>query len=126
MLGLATPARRLFTEAGTEVTSLDSLASGQLLLVSTGEVWMPAKTVKEDAERKLMLANLAEDLNKLAFFNRVKSSCQNLVIEALKGGLCEGTRLGMFRLVYLFSFFVLDSNLNDLPHVSFYFAVNLR
>ncbi len=95
VLDLTSAARRVFTESGEELTSLEKIVNNQLLFISTGEAWIPAKIVKEDVERKQMLANLADDLNKLAFFNRLKSGCQNLVIEALKGGLNEGTRLGV-------------------------------
>lgn len=93
VLHLPNAARRLFTEKGDELTSLDKLEQDQLVIVSTGEAWIPPKTVKDEVATKQMLANLTDDLTKIAYFNRLKTSCRNFVIEAYKSTVSDGARM---------------------------------
>jgi hypothetical protein len=89
---LHNPARRLFESDGTEIYDLLNLKEGQLLYVSTGEAWIPPKLVREEQDRKVLLANLSEDLTKIAFFLKLKQ-CFNFVIETSNMSMKEGTRL---------------------------------
>ena len=89
-LDLPNAARRLFTETGEELTSLENVKPNQLVFVSMGEPYTPPKTVKEELEKKQLMANLTDDVNKLAYFNKIKMGIQNLVIEASKAVMNEG------------------------------------
>lgn len=80
LLSLPNAARRLFSEKGVEIKNLETLIQDQLIYVSMGESWIEPKTIKEELDRKRMLVNLADDLNKLAFFNILRNDCQNFVI----------------------------------------------
>lgn len=81
LLSLPSAARRIFSEMGAELKNLETLYQDQLIYVSMGEPWIEPKTIKEELDRKRMLVNLADDLNKLAFFNILINDCQNFVIE---------------------------------------------
>lgn len=92
-LELPNAARRLFTESGEELASLENLKPNQLVFVSLGEPYTPPKTVKEELEKKQLMANLTDDVNKLAYFNKIKFGIQNLVIEAHKASMSEDTQV---------------------------------
>ena len=85
LLALPSAARRAFTDKGEEIKSLETLVQDQLVYISMGEAWIEPKTVKEELDRKRMLVNLADDLNKLAYFNMLRNGCQNFVIEHADG-----------------------------------------
>ena len=91
-LNFSKAVRRLFDEKGEEHFDLTKLKNDQIVFVSTGESWIDPKTVKEESERKRLLTNLATDIQKMAYFNRLKV-CNNYVIETCKTSLQEGTRL---------------------------------
>ena len=92
VLSLPKVARRIFDETGVELVALTQLVTDQLIYVSMGEPWIPLRLVKEELERKQLQACLIEDLNKLAYFNKLKC-CQNFVIKAHKMVVQEGNRL---------------------------------
>jgi hypothetical protein len=91
-LRLATAARRLFDETGAEIFELTSLKHDQLLFVSCGEAWINPKFVREEQDKKLMVTNLAHDLNKIGFFNKLKV-CQELVLETQNALVQEGVAI---------------------------------
>jgi len=91
-LGLSSAARRIFDENGEEHQDLSKFEQDQIVFVSIGEAWIHPKAVKEEQERKMLLNNLADDLTKIAYFNRLKL-CSNFVIETSRCSMQEGVRL---------------------------------
>ncbi len=91
-LGLANAARRVFDSEGNEHHDLSQLEQNQLIYVSMGEAWIHPKTVKQEHERKFLLANLAEDLYKILYFINLKN-CDNFVMQAQNTLLQEGNKL---------------------------------
>ena len=91
-LNLANAARRLFDAEGNEYFDLTAFQQDQLIYVSTGEAWIHPKLVKEEQDRKVLLASLSDDLYKIAYFNRLKN-CGGLVVETSNMSLQEGTKL---------------------------------
>lgn len=95
-LGLTSAARRIFDQFGVEQFDLTNLKQDQVLYVSTGEAWHNPKAVKEDLDKKTIIAGLSEDLCKIAYFNRLKEADREhyqLVVEVSNAKIQEGARL---------------------------------
>ena len=91
-LNLPNAARRLFDAEGNEYFDLTAFQQDQLIYVSMGEAWIHPKLVKEEQDRKVLLANLSDDLYKIAYFNKLKN-CAGFVVETSNMSLQEGTKL---------------------------------
>lgn len=91
-LGLSSAARRLFDSEGNEHFDLTGLKQDQLVYVSVGEAWVHPKLIKNEQEKKAVLTSLADDLIRIAYFNKLKD-CRNMVVETSGSSLREGTKI---------------------------------
>ena len=53
---------------------------------------IPPKLIRMEQERKVLLANLSDDLSKIGHFNKLKA-CDHLVIESTNSSLQDGVKL---------------------------------
>jgi hypothetical protein len=93
-LNFSTAARRIFDQQGIEYFELTNLKPDQVLYVSVGEAWQNPKQVKEELDKKSIMAGLSDDLQKIAYFNKLKQSegC-HFVVETFNMSIQEGVRL---------------------------------
>ncbi|CAF0796043.1 unnamed protein product [Brachionus calyciflorus] len=93
-LGLPNAARRLFDLKGLEHYDLTKLKSEEYVYVSCGEAWIDPKQARDEQDKKIALNNLADDLNKILYFIKLKS-CRNFVIETNSLSIQDGTKLNI-------------------------------
>lgn len=72
-MNLPFAARRLFDKSGNELlASINTLERDQVVYISCGEQWIDPKLTYSEHQRRLLLAGLASDVNKIRNYVRLK------------------------------------------------------